>query len=330
MRLSLEIEAHNERYYQKDAPTVSDAAYDALRQRLEAIEAKFPDLVTTDSPTQKVGAAPARGFAKVQHAVPMLSLGNAFSDEDVAEFVERHPALSQARCRSHSGAGRRAEDRRPVAVAALREWRTGPRRDARRRLYRRGCHRQCPHHQGHSAHAEGPQHSRGLRNARRSLHAQEGFSRAEQEAGGSRRHGVRQSAQFGGGLAAPEGRLDHRVAAAEILRLYLGRDERASGRYPARHAGVDGQSRLCRQSAERRSARMSTTSSSSTARSARSAPRSATTSTAWSTRSTGSTGRIVSVSCRAARAGRSRTNSRPSRRRRCSTASISRSAAPAR
>src|SRR4029453_10437620 len=67
--------AHNERYYQKDAPTVSDAAYDALRQRLEAIEAKFPDLVTTDSPTQKVGAAPARGFAKGQHAVPMLGVG---------------------------------------------------------------------------------------------------------------------------------------------------------------------------------------------------------------------------------------------------------------
>jgi DNA ligase (NAD+) len=80
---------HNERYYQKDAPTISDADYDALRHRLEAIEAKFPDLVSTDSPTQTVGAAPARGFAKVQHAVPMLSLGNAFSDEDVAEFVAR-------------------------------------------------------------------------------------------------------------------------------------------------------------------------------------------------------------------------------------------------
>src|SRR6185437_16783205 len=88
-RLALEIEAHNERYYQKDAPTVSDAAYDALRRRLEEIEARFPDLVTANSPTQTVGAAPARGFAKVQHTVPMLSLGNAFSDEEVAEFVER-------------------------------------------------------------------------------------------------------------------------------------------------------------------------------------------------------------------------------------------------
>lgn len=88
-RLAMEIEAHNERYYQKDAPSVSDAVYDALRQRLEAIEAKFPDFVDKDSPTQKVGAAPARGFAKVRHVVPMLSLGNAFSDEDVTEFVER-------------------------------------------------------------------------------------------------------------------------------------------------------------------------------------------------------------------------------------------------
>ncbi|OJU24317.1 MAG: DNA ligase (NAD(+)) LigA [Nitrobacter sp. 62-13] len=88
-RLALEIEAHNARYYQKDAPTISDAAYDALRQRLEAIEARFPELVTASSPTQTIGAAPARGFAKVQHAVPMLSLGNAFSDEEVTEFVDR-------------------------------------------------------------------------------------------------------------------------------------------------------------------------------------------------------------------------------------------------
>jgi DNA ligase (NAD+) len=88
-RLALEIETHNERYYQQDAPTISDSAYDALRQRLEAIEARFPDLVTASSPTQTVGSAPARGFAKVQHAVPMLSLGNAFSDAEVAEFVER-------------------------------------------------------------------------------------------------------------------------------------------------------------------------------------------------------------------------------------------------
>jgi DNA ligase (NAD+) len=88
-RLALDIEGHNELYYQKDAPSVSDADYDALRRRIEAIEARFPELVTTSSPTQTVGAAPARGFAKVPHSIPMLSLGNAFSDEDVIEFVER-------------------------------------------------------------------------------------------------------------------------------------------------------------------------------------------------------------------------------------------------
>jgi DNA ligase (NAD+) len=88
-RLALEIEGHDKRYYQEDAPKISDAAYDALRRRVEAIEKKFPDLVTGSSPTQKVGAAPSGRFAKVRHAVPMLSLGNAFSDEDVADFVDR-------------------------------------------------------------------------------------------------------------------------------------------------------------------------------------------------------------------------------------------------
>jgi DNA ligase (NAD+) len=88
-RLAAEIGAHDKRYYQEDAPTVSDAAYDALRRRNEEIEAGFPHLVRSDSPSSRVGAAPAAKFAKVQHAVPMLSLGNAFSPEDVADFVNR-------------------------------------------------------------------------------------------------------------------------------------------------------------------------------------------------------------------------------------------------
>jgi DNA ligase (NAD+) len=88
-RLETEIKAHDELYYQKDAPTVSDAEYDALRLRYEAIEARFPDLRTLESLSRKVGAAPARGFAKVRHAVPMLSLQNAFSAKDVADFVGR-------------------------------------------------------------------------------------------------------------------------------------------------------------------------------------------------------------------------------------------------
>src|SRR5882757_7159319 len=88
-RLEAELREHDEAYYQRDAPTVSDAEYDALRRRYEAIEQRFPDLRTLASLTRKVGAAPARGFAKVRHAVPMLSLQNAFAEEDVADFVGR-------------------------------------------------------------------------------------------------------------------------------------------------------------------------------------------------------------------------------------------------
>ncbi len=87
--LARDIAAHDRRYYLHDAPTISDADYDALRQRNAAIEARFPDLVRPDSPSYRVGAAPSAKFAKVQHAVPMLSLDNAFSESDVAEFLGR-------------------------------------------------------------------------------------------------------------------------------------------------------------------------------------------------------------------------------------------------
>jgi DNA ligase (NAD+) len=88
-RLAAEIAAHDKRYYQQDAPTITDAEYDALRRRNAAIEARFPELVRPDSPSQRVGAAPTGKFKKVRHAVPMLSLDNAFSDEDVLDFVAR-------------------------------------------------------------------------------------------------------------------------------------------------------------------------------------------------------------------------------------------------
>jgi DNA ligase (NAD+) len=89
VRLALELEGHDKRYYQEDAPSISDAEYDALRQRFNAIEKRFPELVSAESPSQKVGAAPSGRFRKVRHAVPMLSLDNAFAEQDVVDFVGR-------------------------------------------------------------------------------------------------------------------------------------------------------------------------------------------------------------------------------------------------
>lgn len=84
-----EIRHHDKLYYQKDAPEITDAEYDVLRRRLEALEAEFPELQTPDSPTQKVGAAPLETFAKVRHKVPMLSLNNAMNEEEVRDWDER-------------------------------------------------------------------------------------------------------------------------------------------------------------------------------------------------------------------------------------------------
>ncbi|TPW33578.1 NAD-dependent DNA ligase LigA [Martelella alba] len=86
-RLAAEIARNDTLYHGKDQPVLSDADYDALKRRNDAIEARFPDLVRADSPSQRVGAAPSETFAQVVHAVPMLSLDNVFSDEDVQDFV---------------------------------------------------------------------------------------------------------------------------------------------------------------------------------------------------------------------------------------------------
>jgi len=88
-RLADEIARHDRLYHDKDAPEISDAEYDKLRQRLKAIEAKFPQLVDMFSPTQRVAPTPTTAFAKVRHVKPMLSLDNAFTDEELQGFLDR-------------------------------------------------------------------------------------------------------------------------------------------------------------------------------------------------------------------------------------------------
>ena len=82
------IARHDRLYHGKDAPEITDAEYDALRQRNAAIEARFPELLLPESPSRKVGAAPAAGFKKVRHRVPMLSLDNAFARQDVFDWLD--------------------------------------------------------------------------------------------------------------------------------------------------------------------------------------------------------------------------------------------------
>jgi len=88
-QLRAEIEQHDYRYYVLDAPTIPDAEYDRLLRELQALEEAFPDLVTPESPTQRVGGKPLAGFSEVRHKTPMLSLANAFSEEEILQFHDR-------------------------------------------------------------------------------------------------------------------------------------------------------------------------------------------------------------------------------------------------
>jgi len=118
------IRRANELYYVADAPELSDAEYDALMRELVAIEAAFPELVTPDSPTQRVGAAPAGAFGEVRHGRPMLSLGNVFDEAELRAFDQRvrpRPGTARrARTCARPALRGRTQDRRPGDLPALR------------------------------------------------------------------------------------------------------------------------------------------------------------------------------------------------------------------
>ncbi len=130
--LAAEIARHNALYHGDDAPEISDADYDALMRENSALEAEYPELIRADSPSKLVGSAPSGHLAKVPHAQAMLSLDNAFADEDVVDFVGRvRRYLSLA---ADAPVALTAEqDRRPVLLAALRKGLAGARGDTRRR-----------------------------------------------------------------------------------------------------------------------------------------------------------------------------------------------------
>ncbi len=88
-QLRSELHRHNQRYYQQDAPSIPDTEYDQMMRRLQEIESLHPELITEDSPTHSVGTGPASGFSQIEHRMPMLSLDNAFNDQEVAAFIER-------------------------------------------------------------------------------------------------------------------------------------------------------------------------------------------------------------------------------------------------
>ncbi len=143
-RLRSELDDANYRYYVLDDPQLTDADYDRRLRRLQEIEQAHPELVTPDSPTQRVGASPAEGFVEIEHAVPMLSLDNAFDEAEIAAFAKR---LNDRLERSEDDLAFCCEPKLDglAVIAGLRAGPAGQRRHAWRRAHRRGHHRQPAH-----------------------------------------------------------------------------------------------------------------------------------------------------------------------------------------
>ena len=222
-QLRADIEQHNYNYYVLDRPLVSDAEYDRLFRELEQLEGRYPQLVTPDSPTQRVGAAPSRVRPSYASHAPMLSLNNAFEDDEVSRSIAGCAKALGSRGRVRRGTQvRRAGDQFDLRGPVFR------RRDPRRRLYRGGRHRQSAQRPGDTIPSRGA-HPPGLLEVRGEVMMLASGFRAlnrRQRARSTRRRSLLNSLQRGRGLFR---QLDPRVTvgtAAFILRLWYRRPRR--------------------------------------------------------------------------------------------------------
>ena len=215
---------------------------------LEALEEEHPGLVTADSPTQRVGAAPSASFPEVVHRVPMLSLANAFDGDELRAFDRRirerlgaregsggaqQRQRGAGRCAAGPGAGgrvhRRGEDRRTRDQPGVRERALAARSDPRRRRARRGRHRQRAHHPGRAPPAPRRRPARAAGGAGRDLHAPGRVREHERCATRARRAHVRQPPQRRGRRAAPARPRGDREPPPEPALPRHGRGERRRG-----------------------------------------------------------------------------------------------------
>ena len=147
-KLREELRRHEHLYYVLDAPEIPDAEYDGLMNELKRLEAAHPELVTADSPTQRVGGKPAEGFKKAQHSRPMLSLDNAYSAEELADWDRRVRELAGDLPVAYTAELKLDGLSVALSYRSCRGWRRAARigTDARRRADRRRRHLEHPHH----------------------------------------------------------------------------------------------------------------------------------------------------------------------------------------